>query len=76
MASKGYLFDENDRREFLRMKRKLDSIRGPGVVNSPDAIFIGPPSGKFTRAFQAGALGYQAFTSSNGTGHVHRGAWR
>ncbi len=31
---------ESDRREFLRIRRKVDTIRGPGVSNSPDAITI------------------------------------
>lgn len=32
-----------DRREFQRIKAKVDSLRGVGVVNTHDAIVISPP---------------------------------
>src|SRR5438046_1654306 len=34
-----------DRAELQRMRRKLDSISGPGVINSPDKVTIGRPPG-------------------------------
>ncbi len=39
-----YRIDQATRDELLRMRRKLDNIRGPGVVNTPDGIWIQPPS--------------------------------
>jgi hypothetical protein len=38
-----YVFTERDKAEFNRIRRKIDSIRGPGVTNGPDAIAIFVP---------------------------------
>lgn len=38
-----YEFTEYDRREFIRMRRKIDGVRGPGVSHTPDTITINAP---------------------------------
>lgn len=43
-AEKQYVLSERDKQEFNRVRRKIDSIRGPGVVNGPDSIAIMPPT--------------------------------
>jgi hypothetical protein len=35
-----YVFTEADKREFNRLRKKIDSIKGPGVVNTPTAIYV------------------------------------
>jgi hypothetical protein len=44
MNEKGYIFTEDDRREFNRMRHKLDTLAGPNVRNTPSNICIGSPA--------------------------------
>ena len=39
-------FRDADIAELARIRRKLDNIRGPGVVNRPDGIAINPPTSR------------------------------
>jgi hypothetical protein len=43
MPQVGYALTQKDRDDFNRIVRKVDSIRGPGVVNNPTNISINPP---------------------------------
>lgn len=52
--SQAYLFSERDRAEFERIRRKIDSIRGPGVTNMPDAISIAIVATATRRTGEAG----------------------
>jgi hypothetical protein len=40
-----YNVDDDFIKEFLRLKRKIDGIRGPGITNNPDYINFPPPTG-------------------------------
>lgn len=42
--TKYYLFTERDRAELIRIIRKVDGFRGPGVINSSNNLSVsGPP---------------------------------
>ena len=43
MADRGYIFTEQDRAEFNRLRRLVASISGPGVRNDGHNITINPP---------------------------------
>jgi hypothetical protein len=40
-----YIFNERDKAEFNRLRRKIDSLRGPNVKNTHETISIGPAAG-------------------------------
>lgn len=46
----GYVFSDHDKSEWNRIRRKVDSIRGPGVVNSPDSITISSAGGSVNQS--------------------------
>jgi hypothetical protein len=49
MAQTGYALTQRDKDEFNRIIRKVDSIRGAGVVNNPNNISINSTAPKRQR---------------------------
>lgn len=52
MSSRQLSFvDDYTRREMLRIRRKLDTFTGPGVINTPTSLTLAPtqPGGKTGR---------------------------